>query len=115
MSAQSPTQLTPPTSTDLDRLYDPVAATGPTLIAGSAEMPDNPGIFYGTHFDSHFNELTGNTLATSLAAAPGIKQQHNSHIDLWALLAVAVVAGFLSEITHRKKRQNRTHSKHTGD
>jgi len=107
MSAQSPTQLTALTSTDLDQAYDPVAATGPALMAESAEMPINPGVFYGTQSGSDFNTLTGNTLAATAAPDPGINQQENPHIDLLALLFVAAVAGFLSEITHRKQRQQR--------
>jgi hypothetical protein len=78
-------------------------------MAESAEMPNNPGIFYGTQFGSDFNALTGNTLAATPAAAPRINQQENSHIDLLALLIIAAVAGFLSEITHRKQRQQRAH------
>lgn len=109
MSVQPPTQLAALTSTDMDQAYDPVAATGPALMAESAEMPNNPGIFYGTQSGSDFNALTGNTLAATPAAAPRINQQENSHIDLLALLIIAAVAGFLSEITHRKQRQQRTH------
>jgi len=107
MSAQSPTQLAALTSTDMDQAYDPVAATGPALMAESAEMPNKPGVFYGTQSGSDFNALTGNTLAATAAPDPRINQQENPHIDLLALLIIAAVAGFLSEMTHRKQRQQR--------
>ena len=109
MSAQAPTQPAALTSTDMDRAYDPVAATGPALMAEPAEMPNNPGVFYGTQSGSDFNALTGNTLAATAAPDPRINQQENPHIDLLALLIIAAIAGFLSEMTHRKQRQQRGH------
>ncbi len=77
-------------------------------MSESAEMPNKPGVFYGTQSGSDFNALTGNTLAaTAATATPRINQQENPHIDLLALLIIAAIAGFLSEITHRKQRQQR--------
>ena len=107
MSAQAPTQPAALTSTDMDRAYDPVAATGPALMAEPAEMPNKPGVFYETQSGSDFNALTGNTLAATAAPDPRINQQENPHIDLLALLIIAAIAGLLSEMTHRKQRQQR--------
>ncbi|MDH3888433.1 MAG: hypothetical protein OEU78_08025 [Gammaproteobacteria bacterium] len=108
MSAQSPTQVTALTSTDMEQAYHPTAVTGPALMAESAEMPHKPGIFHGTQSGSDFNALTGNTLAATAAPDSRINQQENSHIDLLALLIIAAVAGILSEITHRKQRRQKT-------
>ncbi len=76
-------------------------------MAESAEMPNNPGVFYGTQSGSDFNALTGNTLAATAAPDSRMNQQENPHIDLLALLIIAAVAGLLSEMTHRKQRQQR--------
>ena len=76
-------------------------------MAEPAEMPNNPGVFYETQSGSDFNALTGNTLAATAAPDSRINQQENPHIDLLALLIIAAVAGLLSEMTHRKQRQQR--------
>ena len=108
MSAQYPTQFTALTSTDSNQVYDPVVLNGPALMADSAEIPGKPGNLYGTQSDNHLTTLTANTVAATPAGNPGINQHDNPHIDLWVLLIVAAIAGFLSEITQRKQRQQRS-------
>lgn len=105
MRAQPPTLLTASIATDTDQGHGPVLATIPTLGTESAETVNSPDIFSGAPSDNYFNALAGNTLVAPPAAASRINSQENSHIDLWALLIVAAVAAFLSELFQRKQRK----------
>ena len=77
------------------QLYDQMFAVSPSSFSDVALTLNVPGDSGQTQsVDENFHYYIDGTLPARLHA--------DSHMDLWLLLIVAVVAGILSEIFHRR-------------
>lgn len=77
-------------------------ALSPLSLSDPALSADVPGDFGNIQADENFSHFTGDDFPASTVTESQINSQTNSYIDIWLLLIVAIVAGTLSEVLHRK-------------
>ena len=81
--------------TDTDQSYTQTLAVSPSSFPGVGMTVDVLGDAGQTELDENFYYFIDGTL-------PVAKPRADSHASLWLLLIVAVIAGILSEIIHRR-------------
>ena len=81
--------------TGTDQSYAQTLAVSPSLFPGVELTVDVPGDSGQTELDENFDYFINGTL-------PVAKPRADSHASLWLLLMVAVIAGILSEIIHKR-------------